>query len=405
MSDERERSRKEYPFHPLPPDAGPTTRLVHAGRRPDYNAGSVSYPIYATSNFRYPPAFSETKGRGHAYLYTRVSNPTVEAAAEPIRVLEGGESVRMFASGMGAITTAILSLVKSGETIVAPQNLYGGTLDLLTTTAPRLGIQVKFLTDAEAREPERHIPKGTTLLWLETPTNPVLHVFDLRRWSEAAHGAGALLSVDNTFATPINQRPLALGADLVMHSATKYFGGHSDLIAGVLVGPTSVLERIDVSSEFGAHMEPFTAFLIGRSLRTLALRMERHNRNAEVVARALKDHPRVERVFYPGWWSEEEEGVARQQMSGRGGMVSVAIRGGLPAARSFLGGLELFEVAGSLGGVESLVCLPVETSHRHLSESELAARGIPQGLARLSIGIEDAPDLIRDLTRALDAIP
>ncbi len=404
MSTDRDRSRREYPFRPLPPDAGPTTRLVHAGRRPDYNAGAVAYPIYATSSFRFPAPYSETRERGHAYLYTRVANPTVEVAAEPIRDLEGGEAVRLFSSGMGATTSAVLSLVKSGESIIAPQNLYGGTLDLLTTTVPRLGIRVQLLTDAESFEPERYVPDGTRLLWLETPTNPVLRVFDIRRWAEAAHRAGALLAVDNTFATPINQRPLALGADLVMHSATKYFGGHSDLIAGALVGSSAILDAIDVHSEFGAHLEPFTAFLLGRSVRTLALRMERHNRNAEAIALALRTHPRVERVFYPGWSSAAEEAVAQRQMAGRGGMVSIAIRGGLPAAQAFLRRLTLFEVAGSLGGVESLVCLPFETSHRHLNAAELAARGIAPGLARLSVGIEDAPDLIRDLTQALDAV-
>lgn len=404
MSDDRERSRKNYPFHPLPPDAGPTTRLVHAGRRPDYNAGSVTYPIYATSNFRFPDAYSESRGHGHTYLYTRVANPTVEAAAEPIRELEGGRAVRLFASGMGATTTTVLSLVKSGQTIVAPQNLYGGTLDLLQGPAPRLGINVRLLSDAEAYEPERHIPEGTKLLWLESPTNPILRVFDIQRWAEAAHRAGALLAVDNTFASPINQRPLSLGADLVMHSATKYFGGHSDLIAGVLVGSDELLETVDRHSEFGAHLEPFTAFLLARSVRTLALRMERHNQNAAAVARAMKEHPKVTKVFYPGWSSPEEEAVVRRQMTGRGGMVSIDVRGGLPGARTFLKGLDLFQVAGSLGGVESLVCLPAETSHRHLNDAELAARGIPPGLARLSVGIEDSPDLIRDLTHALDAV-
>ena len=405
MSSPRQRSLTEYPFRPLPEDAGPSTRLVHAGRRPDFNAGAVAYPIYATSNFRYPAEFSETRGRGHPYLYSRVANPTVEVAAEPIRLLEGGEAVRLFASGMGATTSTILSLVRSGESIVAPQNLYGGTLDLLTHTAPRLGLRVHLLTDAEAFEPERHIPSGTRLVWLESPTNPLLRVFDIARWAEAAHRAGAVLGVDNTFATPINQRPLALGADLVMHSATKYFGGHSDLIAGAVVGRSELLEAIDVRAEFGAHLDPFTAFLLGRSVRTLALRMERHNHNAQAVAASLRDHPKVERVFYPGWSSSMEEEIARRQMSGRGGMVSMDLRGGLAAARAFLSRLDLFEVAGSLGGVESLVCLPVETSHRHLTGEELAARGIPPGLARLSIGIEDAPDLLRDLTHALDAIP
>ena len=406
MTDERERSRQSYPFRPVKDGWGPTTQLIHAGRRPDFNAGSVTYPIYATSNFRYPEAYSEAGERGgHTYLYSRVANPTVEAAAEPIRVLEGGESARLFSSGMGAATTAVLSLVGSGETVVAPENLYGGTLDLFSTTVPRLGVKVRFLNDAEGREPEAHIPRGTRLVWIETPTNPILRVFDLKRWADAAHEAGALLAVDNTFATPINQRPLSLGADLVMHSATKYFGGHSDLIAGALVGSTSLLERIDVSSVFGAHLEPFTGFLLGRSVRTLALRMARHNENALAVATALKGHPRVERVFYPGWSGPEEEAIASRQMTGRGGMVSIALHGGLPAARELLGHLELFEVAGSLGGVESLVCLPIETSHRHVPAPELAARGIPPGLVRLSIGIEDAPDLIRDVTHALDALP
>jgi len=391
-------------FDPLPEWAGTTTRLVHGARRPDWNAGAVTPPIYQTSTFHYPAEHSEARERGDVYLYTRLGNPTVDLPEEGVRALEGGESARLFASGMGAVTSTVLSLVRAGDEIVAIEGLYGGTDDFLKEFLPRFGVRVRFVSDSEARAPEEVLREGTRLALLESPTNPRLHVMDIARWARAADAVGALLLVDNTFATPINQRPLSLGADAVIHSATKYLGGHSDLIAGALAGSRSVVDRVDAKGYLGASLDPFAAFLLHRSLKTLALRVARQNENARRVVEALRHHPAIAELHYPGSASAEEEAIAARQMQGRGGMLSLSIRGGAPAVERFLGRLRFFHIASSLGSVESLVSVPIQTSHRHLSESELARLGIDPGFVRLSLGIEDAGDLVRDLTEALDGL-
>jgi cystathionine gamma-synthase len=399
------RSRKGGSFDPLPEWSGVATRLVHGARRPELNAGAVVTPIYQTSTFHFPAPHSEAADQGKVYLYTRLQNPTTEAAAEILRELEGGEEARLFGSGMGAITATILSLVKSGDEIVALQDLYGGTTDLLTELAPRLGIRVRFVPTDQAAEPEAAVPRGTRLVWLESPTNPTLSVVDIERWARAADAAGALLVVDNTFASPINQTPLAIGADLVVHSATKYLAGHSDVVAGAVIGPRTLLRRIDSKGYFGSSLDPFAAFLLARSLKTLSLRVARQNENGQRVAEALTKHPSVRRVFYPGLGSPEQEAVAARQMRGRGGMVTVSLRGGAGAVDPFLRRLRFVHVASSLGSVESLASVPSLTSHRHLTLEDLRARGIDEGMVRLSLGIEEPGDLVRDLTEALDARP
>ena len=391
-------------FEALPPWVGPSTRLVHGARRPEYNAGAVVPPIYQTSTFHWPADRSESADRGEAYLYTRIRNPSLDVPAELVRQLEGGEAARLFASGMGAISATVLSLLSSGDELVALEGLYGGTTDLITDLLPRYGVRVRQVSETEARVPETVIGEQTRLVIVESPTNPMLTVHDLARWAQAADRVGAVLLVDNTFATPINQNPIALGADLVVHSATKYLGGHSDLIAGVLVGPESLVERVDPKSYLGAAPDPFAAFLLSRGLKTLALRVARQNENGRRVAEAARDHPAVARVHYPGWASSEEESVAARQMRGRGGMVSLSLKGGAPAAERFLSHLRFVHVAASLGGVESLVSVPRGTSHRHLSGPELASRGIDEGLVRISLGIEEPDDLVRDVTEALDAL-
>jgi cystathionine beta-lyase/cystathionine gamma-synthase len=395
-------ARRRFPA--LPEWTGVTTRLVHGARRPDWNAGAVTPPVYLTSTFHYPASDSEAAERGEVYMYSRLGNPTVDIAAEMVRDLEGAEEARVFASGMGAISSTILSLVRSGDTVVGLENLYGGTTDLMTDLLPRLGVRVHLVPPAVARTPEEAIPRGSGLAWIESPTNPTLGVVDIGRWARAAHAAGALLVVDNTFATPINQNPLALGADLVVHSATKYLGGHADLIAGAVVGSHALLDRIDPKGYLGASADPFVAFLLARSLKTLPLRVARQNQSGRAVAKALRDHPAVRQVHYPGWSSPEEEGIAARQMRGRGGMVSLTLRGGAAAVRPFLRGLRFVQVASSLGGVESLVSVPGETSHRHLTVAELSSRGIDPGLVRVSVGLEEPEDLVRDLTEALDRL-
>lgn len=391
-------------FEPLPSWVGPTTRLVHGARRPDYNAGAVVPPIYQTSTFHWPADRSEASEKGRAYLYTRIENPTLELPAEIVRQLEGGEAARLFGSGMGAITACVLSLLKSGDEVVALEGLYGGTTDLLTDLLPRYGVRVREVGASEAREPEKVVSDATRLVVVESPTNPLLEVHDLARWSETADRVGAVLLVDNTFATPINQNPIALGADLVVHSATKYLGGHSDLLAGVVVGAERLVERVDAKGYFGASVDPFAAYLLGRGLKTLALRVARQNENGRRVAESVRDHPAVRRVHYPGWASAEEESIAARQMRGRSGMVSLSLRGGAATAERFLSRLRFVHVAASLGGVESLASVPGLTSHRHLPADELARRGIDAGLVRLSLGIEDTDDLVRDVTEALDAV-
>jgi cystathionine gamma-synthase len=391
-------------FRPLPPWVGPGTRLVHSGDRPDLNAGAVVPPIYQTSTFHYPEAFSEAKGFGETYLYSRMRNPTVEGPEEVLREIEGGESARLFASGMGAITATVLSLVKPGDRVVALADLYGGTVGLVKEMLPRFGVRAEMVGPAESRDPERALAGGARLVLLETPTNPVLRVHDLARWAAASHRSGALLVVDNTFASPINQHPLALGADLVVHSATKYLGGHSDLLAGAVVGARGLVDQIDAQHYLGAPLDPFAAFLLHRSLRTLALRVARHNENGRRVAEALAHHPAVARIHYPGWASAEEEAIASRQMRGRGGVLALSLRGGAPAVDRFLRGLRLVHVAASLGGVESLASVPRDTSHTHFTPEELAACGIDPGLVRISLGIEEPDDLVRDLSEALDAV-
>jgi methionine-gamma-lyase len=403
MTDSSDQRASRRRFEPLPEWVGPTTRLVHGVRRPDYNAGSVVPPIYQTSTFHWPQDRSEASVHGEAYLYTRNENPTNEEPAELVRQLEGGESARFFASGMGAISAAVLSLLSTGDEVAAPKSLYGATTALLTELLPRYGIRVRQLSDAEARAPETYLTRDTRLAVVESPTNPTLRVYDLARWADAAHRVGAVVLVDNTFASPINQRPIELGADLVAHSATKYLGGHSDLIGGVLVGRGSLLARTDAKGLLGASPDPFAAFLLTRGLRTLALRVARQNENGRRVAEAARGHPAVRAVHYPGWAGPEEEEIAARQMSGRGGVLALSLAGGPPAADSFVAKLRLVHAAASLGGVESLVSIPQQTSHRHMSDSELAHAGIDAGCVRLALGIEDTEDLIRDIRGALDA--
>ncbi|MCI4330956.1 MAG: aminotransferase class I/II-fold pyridoxal phosphate-dependent enzyme [Thermoplasmata archaeon] len=392
-------------FDPLPEWVHPATWLQHGGRRPERNAGAVVPPIYQTSTYHYPASFSEAAGSGDVHLYTRMDNPTQEVAAELIRGLEGAGGARVFASGMGACSTVLLAFLREGDEVVALHDLYGGTIDLLRDTLPRFGVTTRWVSPDESTDPTAAVSPKTRVVWLETPSSPLLRVHDIRSWAEAADRVGALLVVDNTFATPINQRPLSLGADLVVHSATKYLGGHSDLVAGAVVGSPQLLERVDpVHTTIGAALDPFAAFLLARGMRTLELRVGRQNANGLRVAAELAGHPKVERVYYPGSGPASEDETARRQMSGRGGVVSLVVRNGSEGAQRFLRQLRLVHVASSFGGVESLASVPAETSHRHLSSEELARRGIVPGLVRLSLGVEDADDLLRDLSEALAAV-
>ncbi len=389
-------------FPPLPSWAGPATRLVHGGHRPERNAGALVPPIYQSSTFHYPAESSESAAEGNLYLYSRYENPSQEVAAEIVRELEGGASARVFASGMAAISTTLLALARPGEEILAQEDLYGGTVALLTHHLPQYGYRVRWMTRAEASEPERCLRPETRLVMLESPSNPTLAVVDLARWAEAARARGAVTVIDNTFATPINQRPLALGIDVAVHSATKYLGGHSDLIAGAVVGPVELLERIRaLHLLLGGSLDPFAAFLLARGMKTLGVRVARQSATAAWLARELAGRREVGSVYYPGADSPGSEAIARRQMTGRGGVLTISLRGGERAARELLRHLRIVQPAASLGGVESLASLPIETSHRALSKEQLMARGIDAGMVRLSIGLEEPEDLLRDLTEAM----
>ncbi len=399
MTDTKPPRKKESP----PGAPGLDTRAVRGAAEPDYNAGAVVPPIYQTSTFHFPAELSEARSQGTVHLYTRLGNPTLTQAAQAIASLEGAEQGRVYASGMGAISSVLLSTLRSGDEVVALENLYGNSVTFLRDVLPRWGIHVLLVPEEESSEVARSVTDRTKLLFLESPTNPTLRVHDLSAWAKAAEDAGAFLLVDNTFATPVNQNPLALGAHVVMHSATKYLSGHSDLIAGALVGKAEVLaQTANLSETLGATLDPMAAFLLLRGMKTLGVRVRQHNHNAEAVVEEFSSHPKITNVLYPGRFSEKEEELARRQMRGRGGMVSLVVKGGLPAAHRFLANLRVIHPASSLGGVESLASLPAETSHRQLSAEERARRGIDDGMIRLSIGIEDAADLVADIRHALD---
>jgi cystathionine gamma-synthase len=343
-------------------------------------------------------------------VYTRYTNPTLAAAEARLAALENAAAALVFASGMAAISSAILAHAGQGQRVLAQLELYGGTLELLRAIAPRCGIAVDWFGAGDDAAFEAGIARRPSVVYLETPANPLLRCVDIRARSERARAAEAVTIVDSTFATPINQRPLECGADLVVHSATKYLGGHSDLIAGAVAGTRGAMAPLwKMRTLFGGVLAPGAAALLERSMRTLAVRMEAHNRNGLEVARYLERHPRVAAVHYPGLAAHPDHALARRQMSGFSGMVTLDLGGSLDRATRFAESLRLFRLAPSLGGAESLVSLPARTSHRSMAPEQRRQVGITDGTVRLSVGIEDAEDLIRDLEqaleRAIDAAP
>ncbi len=384
-----------------PPEMGFSTRAVHAGQEPDPVTGAVMTPIYATSTYAQPrPA--EHRG----YEYARTANPTRGAYERCVASLEGGRGAIAFASGMAAIA-AVVDLLDRGSRILAVDDLYGGTSRLFEQVRGRTsGLEVDY-SPLAGEDPETLLRPNTRLLWIETPTNPLLKLVDLRRWTDWAHARGLLVVVDNTFATPWAQTPLALGADLVVHSVTKYLNGHSDLVGGVVVvapARADLEERLRyLQNAVGAVPSPFDSFLVLRGLKTLAVRMERHTSQALALARWLESRPEVTRVFYPGLLSHPGHVLARRQMRAYGGMITFVLRGGGEAARAFLAHLRLVTLAESLGGVESLAEHPASMTHAALTPERRQALGIDDGLVRLSVGIEDLEDLRADLENALAA--
>jgi len=379
---------------------GFSTRAIHAGQRPDPTTGAVMTPIYATSTYA-----QESPGVNKGYEYARGKNPTREAFEACIADLEGGVQGFGFASGMAATSTA-LELLDAGSHIVTGDDLYGGSWRLFERVRRRsMGLDFSYVDLTNLTKVEASITPKTRMLWVETPTNPLMKLVDIAALAKVAKTHGLLLVVDNTFATPFCQQPLALGADVVMHSATKYLNGHSDIIGGVLVaGDAEVAKEIKfLQNSVGGVMGPFDAFLANRGLKTLGLRMKAHCENALEIARWLEGRTGVARVIYPGLISHPQHELAASQMSGFGGMVSVVIDGDLQRTRRVLERFQVFTLAESLGGVESLVNHPSIMTHASVPKEVREAGGVTDSLIRLSVGVEDVADLIADLDQALAA--
>jgi cystathionine gamma-synthase len=341
-------------------------------------------------------------GRAPGHIYSRNSNPTVAAFEEKVRMLEGAEAATSFASGMAAISNLLFTLLSPGDRVVSVKDTYGGTNKLFLEFLPRFRIQVELCDTTDHEAIEAAIARGCRVLYLESPTNPTLKVVDIARLAKAAHAVGAVVVADNTFATPINQNPLALGVDLVLHSATKFLGGHADALGGVVCGPRDLVKRIHHHREItGAALDPMAAYLLLRGMKTLHLRVRQQNESALQIARFLEAQPQVIQVFYPGLPSHPFHEVARRQMRGFGGVLSFMLKGGFDAVRSFLPRLRHAHLAANLGAVETIAGPPATTSHVECTPEERSAMGIPEGLIRYSVGIEDTEDLIADLKQAL----
>jgi methionine-gamma-lyase len=385
-----------------------STQAIHAGEEEDSPFGAAVTPIFQTSTF----AFKNTaeviqyqEGDPSKYLYTRYGNPTQEAVEKKMATLEGGEAALLVSSGMAAVSTLALTLVASGQEIISTEPVYGGTFHLFKDALTKLGIKVHFIDPLKIDQAERLLNQNTKLVFCETPTNPNLKIVDMKKLTEIALAKGIPVAVDNTFATPYNQSPLNLGADFVIHSGTKYLGGHSDLVAGVIVGPKQIIDQArETMKMVGCCIDPFGAFLLLRGMKTLAVRVERQNHNAGKVAEYLSNHQKVNRVFYPGLSSHSQHELAESQMRGFGGMVCFEVRGGLESATKVIDSFKIFINATSLGGVESLASLPVLTSHYGFAQKELERADVTPGMVRLSCGIEDEQDLIEDINQALEKI-
>jgi len=367
--------------------------------------GPVTPPIYQTSTFEVTDNEGQIRITTTDRYYTRWGNPTLTLAEETIAALEGTEAARVFASGMGAITTTVLALLKAGDHIVAQRDIYGGVTKFFSEWLPKLGIETTFVDTNEYDQHARAIRPNTRMLYLESPTNPSLRIVDMRKTAALAKQHGLISMIDSTFGTPINQHPAEYGIDLVMHSGTKYLSGHADLTCGVVSGRRDLIERIDDSRKtLGNCMDPHAAFLLIRGLKTLAVRVARHNENALRVAEFLEGHAKVRSVHYPFLKSHQQYAIAREQMSGGSGMVTFEVDGSADDARRVSEAMRMFTLATSLGGVESLVSIPVLTSHAMISAEQRAQMGVTDQMVRLSVGIEAVEDLIADLDQALHAM-
>jgi cystathionine gamma-synthase len=383
------------------------TQALWAGEDEYLVDRSTQVPIVQSVSYGYDDMddmLEVALGKKSGHIYSRNTNPTLHAFEEKVRILERAEAATSFASGMAAISNTLFTFLKHGDRIVSVKDTYGGTNKIFTEFLPPMGIEVSLPDTTDFEQIELEIAKGCKVLYLETPTNPTLKVIDIERLAKAGHAVGALVIVDNTFATPINQTPLELGADIVLHSASKFLGGHADALGGVICGTKELVKAVYHYREImGAVLDPFAAYLLIRGLKTLDLRIERQNSSAMKIARYLEAHPFVEQVFYPGLESHLHHDVARRQMRGFGGMMSFSLKGDFAVVKDFLPRLKLAHRAANLGSVETIVGPPATTSHVECSAEERAAMGIPEALVRYSTGIENVDDLIGDLEQALKA--
>lgn len=377
------------------------TRAIHAGQEPDPTTGAINVPIYQTSTY-----VQEEIGKHKGYEYARTGNPTRTALEACLASLEGAKYGLCFGSGLAA-TNNVMNLLSQGDHVIVADDVYGGTFRIFDKVFTRYGVTFSWVDARDVKNIEKAITPNTKMIWLETPTNPLLQIIDIKAITDLARSKKLKTVVDNTFASPYLQNPLALGADIVVHSATKYLGGHSDVVGGaILTSDEEAYERLKFhQNAVGSVPGPMDCYLVLRGVKTLAVRMEAHQKNAMAVAKFLENKPQIERIIYPGLTDHPQHDLAKKQMSGFGAMVTIVIKGGLENANKFASSTKLFALAESLGGVESLICHPVSMTHGSIPKEVREARGIVDGLVRLSVGIEDQEDLIKDVEQALAKVP
>lgn len=389
---------------------GFSTRAIHAGYDPAEEQGALTPPLHLTSTFAFESAEAGGEmfaGTRPGHFYSRISNPTTDLLERRLASLEGAEAAVATASGMGAITATLWSFLRAGDEVITDQTLYGCTFAFLRDGLTRFGVTVKQVDMTKPEALAAAVTDQTRIVYFETPANPNMRLVDIAAITRIAHGAGAKVVVDNTYATPCLTRPLALGADIVVHSATKYLGGHGDLVGGLAAGGVEDMARVrlcGVKDMTGAVMSPFTAFLVLRGLKTLSLRMGRHSQSAQTVARWLEDHPAVAQVFYPGLQSFPQRDLASRQMASGGGMMAFELKGGHAAGVAMMNRLQLIRRAVSLGDAETLIQHPASMTHSPYTPEERAAAGIGEGMVRLSVGLEDVADILADLAMALESL-
>jgi methionine-gamma-lyase len=383
---------------------GDSTLAIHQGENRFHVGAPVGVTIARTANFTFESTEEMKRwaeGKSSAYIYTRYGNPTLTVAEEKLAALEGAEAAIVTASGMAAISSALLAVLRAGDEVISTRQTYGGTYRLMRDNFPRFGIVVRHV-ETDLAGIEQLVNPRTKVLYIETPTNPTLRLVDLRKAVAFAKEWGLISLIDNTFASPVLQKPIEFGFNVVLHSATKYLSGHSDLIAGAAAGSQAMINEIRHNIiNLGGSMDPEAAYLLIRGMKTLEVRMERQCSNAMTVSKYLAKHPKVARVHYPGLASHPDHALAKHQMKGFGAMLAFDLKGGLTAARRFCDRVRIFLLAASLGGTDSLVVLPIYTSHYNMSEAELRAAGVGAGTVRVSVGLEDPDDLIEDLRQAL----